>query len=209
MRGFQRWGDELELLEEDDDDGTGMSPFPFAVNTTQSSTVAGLRVPATGTYFLRVTAKDPTASMAYRLLMIVTPLALESEIEPNDTPAQAIQPLMSPTIRGTLTAGDVDCYRATVLDYGVPLVMADGWPETVLFPVDLAMILHLNGGQVVVNSSQLSARPGEAIMVLTENGMHVCLAGRSATPGIPTYHVGLFYSSQGPLPVDLTSFEVH
>ena len=60
------------LLEEDDDDGTGMSPFPFAVNTTESSTVAGLRVPATGTYFLRVTARSSEVTVARKSRTMAT-----------------------------------------------------------------------------------------------------------------------------------------
>ena len=195
------------LLEEDDDDGTGMSP-QFAINTTESSVVAGMRVGVSGTYYLRVAARDPASSMAYRLLVMTTPEVADTEVEPNDTPAQATQPSSFPTIQGTLSAGDIDCYRVTILDHGVPFLVADARPEAALPPTDLTMTLHMFSGQVPINSSPASSRPAEAVLVLWEGGLHACLTGTNPGPGTPAYRMGVFWSAQCPLPVELQSFEV-
>lgn len=191
------------LLEADDDDGTGMNAF--TVSTTESSTIAGRLIPATGTYFIRVAARNPALPMAYRLLSRVTSGTSTPETEPNNTFAQAQgAPL---TVEGTLTPGDVDCFAVNILDHGVPLILADGWPETSLSPVDLSLTMDLWGlGPVTVNSSDLSARPAEAVManIIT----NVCVSGASVTPGNASYRMAFFYSGECALSVTLQSFEV-
>jgi hypothetical protein len=119
--------DGVTLIEEDDDDGTG-NGRDNTVESLDASLVAGRVLPAGGTYYARVRAKAPGATIDGYSLYIAFTTTSAPEVEPNNTMGtaqQAGQPIM-----GSLSsAADEDWYLIGILDNGFPFVAVDGDPE--------------------------------------------------------------------------------
>jgi hypothetical protein len=197
------------LLESDDDDGSAVDGF--GVVSEEASTIAGLRIPATGTYSIRVRAKDPAAVMDYRLLVGLTRSASTPEEEPNDLPSQANEIFStSPTRLGSIWPGDVDYYSMNVLDNGVPLVLVDGAPSAGSPAVDAVLTIESQFGfppPFIVDSSGLSVRPAEALRMPVIGRIRVTANLQGPGPG--SYRIAGFYLGQTcVLPVTLRAFEV-
>lgn len=122
-------------LATDDDDGTG-NACDATIESLDASAVAGLFLPAAGTYFARVTAAGGGDTIdPYQLFVCVTPASsVASETEPNDSPATA-DPIItsgSPVgvVAGTIASpSDVDLFTVPIAA-GTPLyVSLDADPE--------------------------------------------------------------------------------
>lgn len=87
--------DGATVLESDADDGE-QNPL--------SATLAGVPLPQTGTYTLRVSRDGPNVIAPYDLVVRVVPGAATAESEPNDVVAQA-NPLPAGGVLGTYAAG--------------------------------------------------------------------------------------------------------
>jgi hypothetical protein len=190
------------VLAQDDDDGTALDLSTFTVVSEDASAIAGLAVPASGDYFIEVTAANPADRLRYRMYTAVSTGASSAEIEPNDT--FPVQPFGDETVLGQIGPGDVDLYHADVLDNGLRMVLADGAVDVSL-PVDLAF--HLDAFPVLeVDSSSFGG--AEAIM-LPEFGNIVRVTGSPLFPGTSPYRLGVFYIGDTcGLPVTLQSFAV-
>jgi subtilisin-like proprotein convertase family protein len=96
-----RAADGTTILENDDDNGTFGSNAP---------SIAGVVIPASGTYFLRVFGEDATReARPYHLYLQLRSGAPEPEVEPNDVSAQAL-PAGRWVSGVAATATDVDRY---------------------------------------------------------------------------------------------------
>ena len=191
------------LLEADDDDGTALSGQ--LVVTGQNSTIAGLPVPATGDYFIRVRAWNPADTMSYLLVLARTRPPFTLEREPNNSPSQALPIDFARTVEATIDEFDDDFYEVGLLDFGWPVVMAGGTGASALdlvFEVD-----PFTGPTFPMNSSGAESRAAEAVRLPTW-AMFRVTANMSGSQPAP-YRLGLFWSGDTcPLPVQLQSFEV-
>lgn len=75
-------------IDEDDDGGVG-SGCDITVETSSASAIAGRTLPARGTYFFRVRAKDASSTITHYMLFVVMTLREAAEAEPNDLAANA------------------------------------------------------------------------------------------------------------------------
>lgn len=204
--------DGTTLLESDDDDGTG-NGRDYSIESQEASIVAGLTLPATGVYVVRVSAKSPSAQIAPYTLLLGATSFTTSEQEPNDTPGTALHPL-SWAIDGTLGGpGDVDYLALDLLDAGYPLVMVDGDPErdgigtdTVLEWVDYFSPLPVPPALMHLDSSGPAGAPSPAAEgALVTNGVHRV---RITGPAAGTYRVGVVWSGYCSVPVLLEKLDV-
>lgn len=202
--------DGTTLLEADDDDGTG-NGLGATVETQEASIVAGLPVPATGTYVIRVTAKSPTALISPYTLLIGRSHGSSPEQEPNDDPA-SVPPLGGNWIYdGSLSGpGDVDYYRADLL-VGLPFVAVDGDPERDGVGTDVVLDLvdpfpphsqHLRADSSGAVGSP--APPAEGLLDQSHTQRLVRVTG----PAAGTYRVGIVWSGYCPVPVVLEKMDV-
>ncbi len=196
------------VLAQNDDGGTGLGPgLPPPVVTVDASAIAGFAVPATGDYYVEVTAESPSALMSYRLLTGVTDNVSLSEHEPNDTPGQAQNPgVTGGHVLGQITLGDVDWYSAEVLDNGSPFVLVDG---AVLLPAEDTALAFDSGllSGLVIDSSGFFDGAVEAAMVPAITNIRVSGSTSPSTQGF--YRIGIFYLGDTcQLPVTLQSFAV-
>lgn len=196
--------DGVTLIEEDDDDGTG-NGWNDTVESLDASLIAGAVLPAAGTYYARVRAKDPGATIAgYSVMIGLTTAAPVMEVEP--TPP--CRPLAEGLLLGSLSSSaDVDCYQANILDHGLAFVVVDGDPERDGVGTDITLEIQGFGGQqLLTNSSRAGDAanpPGEGFALLGGGDVYVTGAG----PG--TYLINVSWSTDTcPLPVALQSFEI-
>jgi Bacterial pre-peptidase C-terminal domain len=199
--------DGTSLLEQDDDDGTG-NGRDTSIESLDASLVAGLTLPTAGTYFARVQAKSPAATIeGYVLMVAVTSVGPEAEIEPNDTPPGQI--IFSAPVLGSLSSAvDVDWYDVTILDFGIPFVVVDGDPERDGTGTDV--VLRFDNltpmGTIVTDSSgvgSLANPPAEGFAIAGLGFARVSGSG----PG--TYLFGAWYSGDGcPVPVELQGIAI-
>lgn len=200
--------DGTSLLEQDDDDGTG-NGRDATIESPDASLIAGLVLPSPGTYYARVQAASPGATIdRYVLMAAVTSLAPQLEVEPNDTPPG--QPLYAAPILGSLSsAADVDWYMANVLDFGIPFVAVDADPERDGAPANLVLrfdnLVPLE--TITTDSSGLGSPANPAAEGFALNGLgYVQVSGSG--PG--TYLIGIWYSGEFcPVPVELQRLEIH
>jgi Bacterial pre-peptidase C-terminal domain len=200
--------DGTTVLEEDDDDGTG-NRLDTSIESLDASIVAGLVLPAAGTYFARVRAKTPADTLSgYVLLAAVISVAPEPESEPNDTsPGQVI--FHAPILGSLSSAADVDWYMADILDFGIPFIVVDGDPERDGVGTDIVVHVdtHLPQGTIDTNSSGAGSPgdpPAEGLAFQGLGDVRVSGTG----PG--TYLIGVWYSGDGcPVPVELQSLQIH
>jgi len=197
--------DGMTLIEEDDDDGTG-NGRDITIESLEASLVAGRVLSAGGTYYARVRAKIPGATIdGYSLLIAVTTAAPMPEIEPNDVPPC---PPASTIVLGSLSsAADVDCYHVAILDNGFPFVVVDGDPERDGIGTDIT--LRFEGffplETIVTDSSRAgdaSNPPGEGFAIMNLGTVFITGTG----PG--TYMFGWWFTGECPVPVDLQAFEI-
>jgi hypothetical protein len=190
------------LLESDDDDGTAVMLGAGSIVSSDAAAVAGLRLPATGSYFVRVKAKGRSAIMNYRLLLARSRTPSQPEIEPNDQPQMANWP--EPTILANTSPGDVDYYVANVLDFGVPFVIVDGAPGNPATSVDLVLQLEQPvvppPSTLLINSSGQGARPAEAFLSPSIGMIRVTGTYSGPEPSRP-YRIGVFYTTECPVPL--------
>lgn len=191
------------VLAQNDNDGTAFDLSTWTVVSQDAAAIAGLEVPATGTYVIRVSAASPADRMAYRLYTAVSANASEAEIEPNDT--TPIQPMgLEGTVLGTISPGDVDVYWGGVLGNGPRMVLTDG-AVSVAAPTDLTLSL-LTFSSLPVDSSGIGG--AEAVMI-PEGGSIVRITAPPSLTGVRPYRYGLFYIGDScNLPVSLQSFAV-
>lgn len=200
--------DGTSLLEQDDDDGTG-NGRDTSIESLDASLVAGLTLPAAGTYYARVQAKLPTATIqAYVLMVAVTNVAPEAEIEPNDTPPGQL--VYSAPVLGSLSSAlDVDWYDVTVLDFGIPFVVVDGDPERDGSGTDVVLRFDdlIPAGTIVTDSSGPGGPGNPPAEGFAIEGLGFARVSGSG-PG--SYLLGAWYSGDGcPVPVELQRFELH
>jgi hypothetical protein len=198
--------DSVTLIEEDDDDGTG-NGRDATIESLEASLVAGAALPAGGTYYARVRAKDPAATIErYSMLVALTLGAPVAEVEPNEPPFCQPLPLSPPLILATLSsADDVDCYRADILDNGFPLVIVDGDPERDGIGTDATLAFQGAGPVLLTDSSGTGGAanpPSEGFAIETLGDALVTGTGAG------TYVVGVWWSGECPIPVELQSFAV-
>jgi hypothetical protein len=199
------------LLEEDDNDGTAVQPGSFGPTYVQgkASTIAGYPIAVSGEYFLRVRARSPADTMSYLLVVARTRPPFEAEFEPNDTPGQAQMATFAGTVEATIDDFDPDYYRISLLDFGAPMIIADGQAATL--PVDLAFEIDTKfvpWPTIVVNSGVgFGARPAEAVRIPSDTIIRVTGDVLSTQPVL--YRLGVFWSGFCPVPVELQSFQVH
>lgn len=201
--------DGTTLLEQDDDDGTA-NGLDTTVESQEASLVAGLLLPATGTYVLRVAAKSSTALIAPYTLLIGLSNGSSAEQEPNDDPGSV--PYLGNWVHdGSLSGpGDVDYYHANLL-VGLPFVAVDGDPErngtgtdgrrdlvSAFPPYDLRVSADSSGA---VGSP---APPAEALLDQTHFERLVRVTG----PAAGTYRVGIIWSGYCSVPVVLEKMDV-
>ena len=197
------------VLAQNDDGGTGLGPgFPPPVVTLDASAIAGFAVPSSGDYFVEVTAESPSELMSYRLLTGVTSNVSNPEQEPNNTPSQAQMPgVTGGHVLGQIAPiGDVDWYRADVLDNGYPFVLVDG---AVMLPAEDTALRFDSGllSGLVIDSSGFTDGAVEAAMVPAITDIRVSGSRSFKTQGF--YRIGIFYLGDlCPLPVTLQSFAV-
>lgn len=203
------YGPDGALLERDDDDGTG-NGRGATVLSSEASLIAGLPLAGSGTYLVRVSARAAAATLRpYALIAALAPATAAPEIEPNDTPANA-QMLFGNAIAGTLSGpGDVDYYRASLLDAGQSFIVADGDPERDGTGPDLALELQdLYWPRTLVVDSAgagtISNPPGEGAVFGSVNTL-VRVTGAQAG----TYRVAVQWSGYCPVPVLLEKIELH
>lgn len=200
--------DGTSLLELDDDDGTG-NGRNSTIESLDASVIAGLVLPSAGTYYARVQAANPGASIdRYVLMVAVTSLAPQLEVEPNDTPPG--QPLYAAPVLGSLaSAADVDWYMANVLDFGIPFAVVDADPERDGTTANLVLrfdnLVPLE--TITTDSSGLGSPGNPAAEGFALNGLgYVQVSGSG--PG--TYLLGIWYSGEFcPVPVELQRLEIH
>ena len=192
------------VLAVDDDDGTAFSHETSSVVSLDAAAIAGFAVPATGNYYIEVTAAEAGQRMAYRLMIAVTPNVSVPEDEPaND---RFPTPDSSGGVLGQIGPGDVDLYAAHVLDNGLRLVIADGAVDAL--PVDLVLTFEPFLPGLVVDSSQPPS-PGAEAVTLPESGSIVHVTGSTLSGGAGRYRLGVFYTGDTCLvPVGLQSFAV-
>jgi hypothetical protein len=199
--------DGTTVLEEDDDDGTG-NRLDMTIESLDASLVAGRVVPAAGTYFARVRAKNPADTLSrYLLLAAAHTSPPEPELEPNDTIPQLV--FGAPILGSFSSAADVDMYNASILDFGVPFVVVDGDPER--DGVGSDVLLHVENqfpqGIVDTDSSGAGSAGNPPAEGLAFNGLGLV---RLTGTGPGTYLIGIWYSGDGcPAPVELESLQVH
>jgi hypothetical protein len=116
------------VLAQNENAGTALGPgFPPPVVSLDASAIAGFAVPATGDYFVEVTAASPSEQMSYRLLTAITTNQSLPEQEPNDTLGTAQGAGVVGHILGQIAPiGDIDWYAVDTLDNGTPFVLIDG-----------------------------------------------------------------------------------
>jgi hypothetical protein len=200
--------DGVSLIESDDDDGTG-NGRDFTIESLDASLVAGRVLSLGGTYYARVAAKVPEATVdGYSLLIAVSTFPVQAEVEPNDIPP--CQPLWSPPfpVLGSLSSSaDVDCYAISVLDNGFPFVLVNGDPERDGIGTDVTLRLTTLGGQTIVTDSSgagdASNPPAEAFAI--QEGGYAYVTGTG--PG--TYIIAGWWSGDGcQVPLRLQSIEI-
>lgn len=202
-------GNGTTILEQDDDDGTGLAFGP--VVSGEASAIVGL--PVSGTVHIRVTAKDPGAVLSPYVLWIAfnsTPFL--TEVEPNDTPATAMW-LDPPAVMGSLSgASDLDWYRRVLLGGGPHMILVDGDPERDGTTTDVRIDFEPGAtAPPPINSSvgAGSPPPGSEALYM---GTYAWLAPafRLSGPAAGTYSVSLAYIGGDAcnVPVQLQSFEV-
>jgi hypothetical protein len=197
--------DGITLIEEDDDDGTA-NGWDASVESLDSSLIAGAVLSAGGTYYARVRAKDPGATIAgYSVMIGLTTAVPSAEVEP--TPP--CPPLFAGPVLGSLSsAADVDCYKANILDHGLAFAVVDGDPERDGIGTDITVDLQGGGGQslLMTNSSgagDAANPPAEGFALLGGGFVYVTGAG----PG--TYLISVLWSTDTcPLPVELQAFGI-
>lgn len=191
-------------LDWDDDDGTSLSHASGAIVSQDASAIPGLAVPATGDYFVEVTAAEPGQRMSYRLMVAITPNASDAEIEPND--AFPIQPFSSAgSILGQIGPGDVDRYFASALDSGFPLVIANGAVDPI--PVDLKFTFEFP--HLEIDSSQQPSFRAEAVTLGESGALEFKVTGATVGGNAGRYRIGVFYTGDTcSVPVTLESFAV-
>lgn len=195
------------LLEPDDDDGTG-NGRDMTIESLDASMVAGLVLPAAGTYYARVQAKSPAATIdAYVLMAAVTSPGPEPEMEPNDTPPGQLIYIV-PVLGSLSSAADVDWYNVSILDFGIPFVIVDADPERDGVGTDVVLRFDnfFPAGTIVTDSSGaggLGNPPAEGFAIAGLGYARVSGSG----PG--TYMIGAWYSGDGcPVPVEMQSFGI-
>ncbi len=112
--------DGMTVLEADDDNGT------FGA---LSSSIAGVAIPANGTYFLRVSHSSAAGQLRpYRLYLRVASGAPTAEMEPNDFPPG--QPLPNGYVTGSTSSNfDIDTYALTLNAGDTVFISVDLDPE--------------------------------------------------------------------------------
>lgn len=199
--------DGTSLLEQDDDDGTG-NGRDASIESLDASLIAGLVLPSAGTYYARVQAASPAASIdRYVLMVAVTSAAPQLEVEPNDTPPGAM--VVGGPVLGTLSsAGDVDWYMANILDFGIPFAIVDADPERDGVAPDVVLRFdNMVPLETITTDSSgagsLANPPAEGFAIAGLGYARVSGSG----PG--TYLLGIWYSGEFcPVPVELQSFEI-
>jgi hypothetical protein len=200
--------DGTTLLEQDDDDGTG-NGRNSTIESLDASLVAGLVLPAAGTYYARVQAKSPAATIdRYVLMVAVINGAPQAEMEPNDTPPGQPSGFNTPILGSLSSELDVDWYQVNVLDFGIPFVLVDGDPERDGTGTDV--VLRFDNfvplGTTTTDSSAAGSPgnpPAEGFAI--EGLGYVRVSGTG--PG--TYLFGAWFSGElCPVPVELQSFEI-
>lgn len=201
--------DGTTLLEQDDDDGTA-NGLDATVESQEASLVAGLLLPSTGTYVLRVAAKSPAALMAPYTLLIGLSNGSSPEQEPNDDPGSV--PFLGNWVHdGSLSGpGDVDYYHANLLG-GLPFVAVDGDPERdgtgTDVRLDLVDTIPPHAMQVWADSSGAvgsPAPPAEGLLDQSNSQRLVKVTG----PAAGTYRIGITWSGYCPVPVVLEKMDV-
>lgn len=183
------------VLASDWDEGTALFPGTQTVASEDASTLAGVAVPTTGDYFIRIKAAEAGMTFGYRLITAVSPNASSPEVEPNDSTPMTIAPGIS--VLASIADGDVDRYRLGLLDVGLPFVIVDSIG---------AVNLELTIGSLVVDSSHIAG--SEAVMPGPTTG-DFALRRLDGVSLFEPYRVALFYTGETcELPVALQSFEV-
>jgi len=199
--------DGTTLLEQDDDDGTG-NGRDTSIESLDASLVAGLVLPTAGTYYARVQAKSPAATIdGYVLMVAVISPGPQAEMEPNDSPPGQI--IYAAPVLGSLSSPtDVDWYDVSVLDFGIPFVVVDADPERDGTGTDVVLRFDnlVPVGTIVTDSSGAGgpANPPAEGFAITGLGY-----ARVSGTGPGTYLIGAWYSGDGcPVPAELQSFEI-
>jgi hypothetical protein len=196
--------DGVTLIEDDDDDGTG-NGWDDTIESLDASVIAGAVLPAGGTYYARVRAKDAGATIAgYSVLIGLTTAAPAMEVEPTPPCRQMFGPLLLGSLS---SSADVDCYEAGTLDSGLAFVVVDGDPERDGIGTDTTVAFQNEFGQVLVTNSSRAGDaanpPAEGFALLGPGTVTVTGAG----PG--SYLLGFLSSTDTcPLPVVLQAFEI-
>jgi hypothetical protein len=112
--------DGATLLESDDNNGS-FGPT--------SSSVAGVVIPATGTYFLRVAADTAQQILPYHLYFQLRSGAPEPEVEPNNLLSPAALPVSGWVTGVTSAVSDVDAYAVDLRAGDVVFLSLDLDPE--------------------------------------------------------------------------------
>jgi hypothetical protein len=198
--------DGVTLIETDDDDGTG-NGRDVTIESLEASVIGGLVLPAAGTYYVRVQAKDPGATIGgYSLLVSIFAEAPLAETEPNNTMDQA-QQVYWQSVQGSLSSSaDTDWYVViNGLWGGPPFVVVDGDPERDGIATDVT--LHVVGVEAITTNSSGAGSASDP----PAEGFHYNQGfwARVTGTGPGTYMliaavVGEFCT----VPVELQSFEV-
>jgi hypothetical protein len=192
------------VIAEDDDDGTAFDLSTWTVVSQDAAAIAGLQVPSTGTYVIRVSAASAADRMSYRLYTAVTGSESEAEVEPND--ATPVQPMgvFENTVLAEIGPGDVDHFWGGVLGNGPRMILTDG-AVSVAAPTDLTLSLVFFSSLPIDSSGTGGA---EAVMI-PEGGSVVRITANPSLTGTRPYRYGLFYIGDAcNLPVSLESFAI-
>jgi len=200
--------DGVTLLETDDDDGTG-NGRDATIESLEASVIGGLVLPAAGTYYVRVRAKDPGATIdAYSLLVSIRSVAPLAEVEPNNTMNQGQMVYWQSVLGSLSSSADTDWYVvANGIFGGPPFVVVDGDPERDGITTDVT--LHVTGvtGQTITTNSAGAGSPTDP----PAEGFHYQLGiyARVTGTGPGTYMLIAAVTGEScTVPVGLRSLEV-
>jgi len=171
------------------------------------SAIGALQLPADGSYYVRVRAKNPADVISHYVLALgVTTSAPNPESEPNDDPAQA--QFAWGIVEGSLSsATDVDWYLIGVLDDGIPMVVVDGDPERDGIVTDVTLRYEGFTGTLQTDSSIGTGQPppGAEGFMIDSVGARLRITGTG--PG--SYRLLALMSGEScPVPAELQSFTI-
>jgi hypothetical protein len=194
--------DGVILLEQDDDDGTGIG----SVVSGEASAIVGLQV--TGTIYIRVAAKNPGDVLSPYLLWVHASTApFTTEVEPNNTQT-TFMALSEPVLGELSTASDVDWYMRNFLGGGPHAIFVDGDPERDGTTTDVRIE---SAGQVgTINSSFGPGSPPPGSEAAWSPSFHFGFPFAVVGPAAGTYAIRVAYigGDTCQVPVELISFEV-